>query len=102
MKSKTTLSNNKWVKYITIGGIGLAFIGASYSLIKIWTQKRQLPKELVIKILQELRYEAFPIFFELVSICKKTEKKLDDLENGLKNGGKSNRVLIALIHVKNI
>lgn len=31
MKSKTTLSNNKWVKYITIGGIGLAFIGASYS-----------------------------------------------------------------------
>lgn len=105
MKSNTNLSSNKWVKYLTVGGIGLAFIGASYSIMKILKKRQQtLPKSLVLKILQELRYEAFPIFFRYCTerqAADSTGNIPPDVKKELLDASKSNRMLITLIHAEN-
>lgn len=40
MELKTNLTTNKWMKYIMVGGIGLVFIGASYSVMRILKKEK--------------------------------------------------------------
>ena len=62
--TKSNLTNSNLSKYITIGGIGLGILGASYFLVRA-LRKKILPKETVIKILHDLRRELFPLFNRL-------------------------------------
>ena len=110
MELKTNLITNKWMKYIMVGGIGLAFIGASYSVMRILKKRRQtLPKEHLMKLLQEIRFEVCPLFMELAGACRSHRNSSTgaviippDEQKELIDTSKSNQILIMFNHVKNI
>lgn len=58
MKAKRTPSSTPKL-VLTIGGIGLLVLGASYYLYRRF--KRKIPKELVITILKGTRKEMYPL-----------------------------------------
>ena len=86
---------NKWVKYIAIGGLGLAFLRASYYFLKKEWENSQsmLSKDLVIKVLQEVRYEACPVFL-MVAAYDGSRDIAQDMKNELIDRGNPNQSLM--------
>lgn len=63
MEAKPTSANKNLTRYIAIGGIGLAIFGASYFISRSLKRKgKQLPKELVLKLLHQIKKELFPVW----------------------------------------
>ena len=75
MESAKATTKSSLTKYITVSGISLGILGASYFLIRALSQKQRkgpviLPKQTVIKILHDLRRELFPLFNALAGECR--------------------------------
>ena len=83
MEVKKTSTNSRLASYLGIGAIGIAALGLSYYLLRkrrksnseianISTLKEnRLPKELLIKILKEIRKEIYPVFLYIEQISEK-------------------------------
>lgn len=77
MSTKNTSKSSKIVRYFAIGGLGIAVLGASYFLYKHFkkqqtvVKRKSLPKEVVIKILHEIRRDLFHVYKSLESECKR-------------------------------
>ena len=82
-------ANRNIMKYMAIGAAGLALLGGSYQLFKRRQQKKQ--KDRVLKILQEIRKELFPIFQRLKKLHDSLKRFLyvhlpEELEKARKSG----------------
>ena len=63
-KDITTVNNLK--RYLAFGGLGLTFLGLSYYLVRRSKKKvNQLPKDLVLKILNDIRMDLCPILADM-------------------------------------
>lgn len=65
MESKTVLVNRNLKRSLTIGGVGVFVLGISYYFFRRSKRKSYMPKELVIKMLRELRKAYFPILKQI-------------------------------------
>ena len=92
MELKKTLKSNNLTRYLTIGGIGAAILGISYYLVRRSKKKqlngketnqtastdKDIPKEIVLKLLRELRKAYYPILKEIYLECVKEAAKWGD------------------------
>ena len=91
MESKKVLKSNNLTRYLTIGGIGAAILGISYYLVKRSKKKelndketnqtasidKVIPKEIVLKLLRELRKAYYPILMDIYAECEEVAAKWD-------------------------
>ena len=82
-------ANRNIMKYMAIGAAGLALLGGSYQLFKRRQQKKQ--KDRILKILQEIRKELFPILQRLKKLHDSLKRFLhmclsDEIEKARNSG----------------
>lgn len=80
MEAAKTAKNTNLTRFLTIGGIGVAVFAASYYLLKNSKNKQStrsdiLPKELVLKLLQEIRREMHPSLDSIVKASKRQSRR---------------------------
>lgn len=97
MEAKTSFTKNNLKRYLTIGGLGFAVFGLSYYLIKRFTgeqsdeetKDRRLSKELVMKILREIRRAYFPLLKDMADTCRMVAER-----HGLKDIPEESKIKI--------
>ena len=90
MNTKIAQTNSNLVRSITIGGIGVAILGLTYYLLRRSSKNKQraaettkpdnhLTKELLIKLLKEIRREMTTVVMELAIMCRELKPNKGDI-----------------------